>query len=313
MKRVLVRSLMVICYYLGIDSLFYYLNRNAKRVITFHNVMPEEKESFRETIREISRRFRFSVDVNDVTTATITFDDGYCNQYEIAAEVLREEGNIPAILFGNVKALSARSHREALPIDLIGFWIRHVPADVLQKETGYSDRFKANVCFMKAKFRADVEHFGRAVLEHLDSVYPLDGLFAQCDPEWLRLRYTGISESCLDDLRRRGWIIGWHMVNHFPLARIKDEHLLTVELTPSEAFKNLPTAYPFGLAEDFNETVKRVASKSSFACAFANFDLRDSDNWARRRFTQLEDKYRIHFELSGAKYFLKYRKLLSRY
>ena len=166
---------------------------------------------------------------------------------------------------------------------------------------------------MSSKFRADVEHFGRSVLEHLDSVYPLNKLFDQCDPEWLRLRYTGISESRLDDLRRRGWIIGWHTVNHLPLACIKDEEVLTAELTPSDVFKNLPTAYPFGLCEDFNETVKEVASKNSFLCAFANYDLRNSDNWSRRRFTQLEDRFRIHFELSGAKYFFKNRKLLSRY
>jgi len=313
MKKFIVRFMMLCCYYLKVDSLFYYLNRHAKRVITFHNVMPEDKEAFRRTIREISRRFRFSSDVNDVNTATITFDDGYCNQYEIAAEVLREEGNIPGILFGNAKALPAKVPGEALPIDQIGFWLRQVPVEVLQKETGYSDPREAWIYCVKTRFRSDVDHLGRSVLEHLNSVYPIYKLFEKCDPEWLRLRFTGISESQLDDLRSRGWIIGWHTLNHFPLSCIRDEGVLTAELTPTDVFKNLPTAYPFGLCEDFNETVKKVASKSSFACAFANYDLKDSDNWARRRFTQMDDKYRIHFELSGAKYFFKYRKLLSRY
>lgn len=41
MKHIIVKILAFLCYFLGIDSIFYYLNRKAKRIITFHNVMPE--------------------------------------------------------------------------------------------------------------------------------------------------------------------------------------------------------------------------------------------------------------------------------
>ena len=60
-------------YYLGIDALFYFLNRKCKRVLTFHNVFPDELcrrddgggmsesvSAFKRTIAEIGRRYRFS-------------------------------------------------------------------------------------------------------------------------------------------------------------------------------------------------------------------------------------------------------------
>ena len=42
MRKVAMRIVVVLGYWLGIDRLFYFLNRQAKRIIVFHNVLPDE-------------------------------------------------------------------------------------------------------------------------------------------------------------------------------------------------------------------------------------------------------------------------------
>ena len=32
----------VACYWTGVDAIFYWLNKKAKRIVTFHNVLPRE-------------------------------------------------------------------------------------------------------------------------------------------------------------------------------------------------------------------------------------------------------------------------------
>lgn len=101
MKQQFVKLIATLCYWLGIDALFYFLNRKAKRIITFHNVMPERllpqgkrigltdtEESFTMKIHEIGKHFQFTTDIRDNKGATITFDDGYRNQYDVAAPLM---------------------------------------------------------------------------------------------------------------------------------------------------------------------------------------------------------------------------------
>ena len=105
------RALVVrVCYWGGLTNLFYWLNKKAKRIITFHNVLPDKlmrglpkagcmdaASDFKRIIEEIGSRFEFSTDLMDTNSATITFDDGLASQYEISGEILRAQ-NIPAIM-----------------------------------------------------------------------------------------------------------------------------------------------------------------------------------------------------------------------
>ena len=99
------------CYWTGVDALFYRLNRKAKRIVTFHNVLPDRLwrdnlangvsnslKDFETIIARCAKRFRFSTDLLDAKTLTVTFDDGYHNQFAFAFKSLREKG-IPACVF----------------------------------------------------------------------------------------------------------------------------------------------------------------------------------------------------------------------
>ena len=82
--------------YLGFIKLFYWLNRNKKIILTYHNIIPNHlfddschlgvshtESVFKEQIKLIYQRF-------DRNQCLITFDDGYKNQLEVAAKILSD-------------------------------------------------------------------------------------------------------------------------------------------------------------------------------------------------------------------------------
>lgn len=311
MKHFATNFLMKACYYLGVDSFFYYLNRRAKRVVTFHNVMPEEREAFRSIVKELSKKFCISTDVDDASTLTITFDDGYSNQYEIAAEVLKEEGDIPAILFVSGKLIDLTEIFGALSVDLIVFWCTNVPKEILDKEFGSGNRRYVLLNIIFPRYRNDAKARGSSVVNELNGVYPFVRIFGRFDDEWLRLRFTGITKDQLEKLRQRGWTVGWHTQNHFPLGFLSDEDV-GMEMTAPTDFCSLPMSYPYGTQKDVGKIARHCAKEFRFKCAFSNVVCPGEDDYFRCRFAQLDNRYRVHFELSGVKYFLKHFKLLPR-
>lgn len=161
MKAKIIKIIAVICYYSGLVKLFYRLNRHSKRIVTFHNVIPanllpkgkkiglvDTEDEFENKIIELSRYFSFSNDLRDAKSITITFDDGYKNQFEIAGRILEHLGNINATVFVSGAVLNCNSEN-ALTVDLLMHWIELAPegeyyildflkADPLLKSDGYN-------------------------------------------------------------------------------------------------------------------------------------------------------------------------------
>ena len=137
MKAKILHTIAKMAYYCGLIEFFYWLNRNAKRILTFHNVLPDRlfrggvangvsgcESDFLAIVGECARRFPFSLDLADPKSLTLTFDDGYRNQYSVAFARLRELG-IPAYLFvaGDLLGRGA-----GLTIDKLTHWVDNVPA-----------------------------------------------------------------------------------------------------------------------------------------------------------------------------------------
>ena len=70
MKHKLIEIIAFLCYILRIDNLFYFLNKKSKRIVTFHNVIPQKllphgkriglvdtEMSFQMKMHEIKRHF----------------------------------------------------------------------------------------------------------------------------------------------------------------------------------------------------------------------------------------------------------------
>lgn len=267
----------VIGYWSGLDALFYWLNRKAKRTLTFHNVLPDDLmmvkgatvgitmslSDFKKMIGWIGERFKFSVDVDDPKTATITFDDGYKNEYEVAGKWLMAK-DIPAILFVSGQVIDA-APENCLEVDRRGL-----------DETG-------------------------VMLQDL--------------PQRARdLRYAGVTSADIKDMRKHGWVVGWHTYSHRSLLPMDAEDQRR-ELSAPKEFMHEPMSYPFGMWDSVGKETVKIAEELGYPCAFSNDDyytpqLRGS--YYRLRFAPRCDKYDVHFLLSGFKYFLQSFRLLPK-
>lgn len=328
MKRRIMEIVEHLAYWLGVDLFFYWLNRKANRVVAFHNVLPDEclmakdrggicfrASEFRAAIRELKKHFSFSVDQEDDSTLTLTFDDGYLNQYEMAAQILQEEGNIPAILFVSGSLIGSKGYENCLVIDKILQWQKLVPLETAEKLFGrsFGSRMELWSEALLPAFAADAEQKGRGLLASLEAVYAIDRSISERDPEFVRLRFDGVTSEQIADLRRRGWKVGYHTYSHYPVSRLPDEEARK-ELTPADPeMLKVPFAYPYGNEDFVSERDERIVESLGYPCAYS-CGAEMTGRYGRRfflcRMMPPIDKYRLHFELSGVRHFLKYKKLL---
>ena len=335
MKQRLQYWFAVFAYYCGLVSIFYWLNKKAKRVLTFHNVLPDalcleglangisvSESSFVLMVREIRKRFSITNDLFDAKSITITFDDGYLNQYEIAADVLRREGNLPAAIFVAGKNRNNPEPENALAVDLLLHWVNFaapgeytIPFDGTTKNFNLQDGNRRAVWIktVRPAFALDWKSRGKNVVAALDEQCSLSQILAGLPAEYVRLRLTGITEEQIKDLRQRGWRVGWHTRTHFPLKQLPAE-MKREELSSDEDMKSEWFSYPYGELSSVGEEDINMAAGMGFPCAFANV------NHLQGRHTRCflprmmipSDKYCLHYELSGLKHFLKYRNRLPR-
>lgn len=316
MKQLLKRLIFVAAYYLGVDAIFYWLNRRAKRIVVFHNVIPDELavglpedvvgmtfSQFKTVIDECAKRFRFSTDVFDAKTLTVTLDDGYRNQYSTAFRHLRSRA-IPAILF------FSPGTRDVLTIDKMVFWRALVPRDKVSG--GNIGRFWREEFW--PRFLSDGATRGKATLAWLEEICPLEPLMANLPQPFLKERLGSISDAELDEMRSVGWQIGWHTKTHTPLSALSEDGLRDELEAPSE-FRNVAMAYPYGTDSCVSAEAQRIVADMGFPCAlsYANASPQNTSLFFLPRLPAIgTDKYFIHAQLSGFAYFLSYCKLLPR-
>lgn len=317
MKRIVMRLLERIAYWFGIDNVFYWLNRNNKRVICFHNVIPDEfldgrdlggicfkASQFREAIREL-KRFHDSVE--------LTFDDGYLNQYEIAAKICEEEGLVGTI-FVSGSLIGSSGFENALVVDRILQWKLDVPMGVAEKFFGrtFANREELWSEALLPMFAADAENKGRAALAKLEACWSTQSSVETRSSEYRRLRFDGITKEQIDDLRKRGWKVGYHTRSHFPLSRLSNEAAKDELLPADEMMRETVFAYPYG-NNDFvsvrdEKIVEELGYPNAYSCAF-DPEPRHGRFFLPRMMPPI-DKYRFHFEVSGVRHFLREFELL---
>ena len=308
----------VACYWTGVDAIFYWLNKKAKRIVTFHNVLPKELwspggengvssdlDGFEKVVDLCAKRYRFSTDFLDPQTLTITFDDGYHNQYAYAFKSLRAKG-IPACLF----VAGETQGRGGLLIDRLLIWVAHAPVELIPG----GDRGLYWRKEIWPRFRDDHESHGEALMKELDATYPYAKIEASLSDAYRRERLGGISDAELDEMRAAGWTIGWHTKRHCPLVQFTGA-ALREELEPPPAFRGACLSYPYGNPVEVGDEAVRVAELLGYPCAVSNCNdaaLNRTSRFFLPRLAPGANKYDFHFEMSGAKFFLKFRRLLPK-
>lgn len=315
-KQFIVNLVAFLCYWLGVDLLFYYLNRNAKRIITFHDVLPDElfdrrgngvgcsASNFRYVVDEIAKRYRFSIDVFDAATVTITFDDGFINQYEVAAEILKEK-SIPAIIFVTGDLVDADIYH-SLPNALITHWCAYVPNEILYARVGKPNR---EACLKQLNDSIKAENSlesRRRHLQLLNSIWPISSMFNFLGNEYCRLRFSGIKRSQLDELRRSDWLVGWHTKSHLKLSRLNDVEVVRQLAAPTE-YKRVVFSYPYGNETAVDERIVSLVSKMDYPCAVSNVSSKSrlTGKYYMPRMSLSANRYRLNFKLCGLEDFFK--------
>ena len=337
MKQKVVKLIAVLCYWLGFDALFYFLNKKAKRIITFHNVIPasllpqgrsigltDTEESFHMKICILKSRFSISIDLWDSKTATITFDDGYVNQSEIAGRILKEEDNLPAIIFAAGRMIGNTTPSDALIVDLLLHWVQLAPNGAYSLTCGCAvashfemiseNRQKIWQKVIWPSFCKDSVTKGRTLLNHFYAQYSVKSMLASCSPDYLRLRMTGISETDISELQNKGWKIGWHTQEHYPLSKLSsDEKQKEIANSPTN-MKAVVFSYPYGELDSVDAECLEIAQAANYPFAVSNVGVHNElmSKYFIPRMTLDGNFYQCHMELSGLKYFMKTRKLLPR-
>ena len=318
------QSLAFLCYWLGVDLLFYFLNRKVKKIITFHNVLPVEMcrsiphvgvstdlATFEKTIDEIAMRFSFSTDICDANTITLTFDDGTFNEYEIAGESLKKR-NVPAVLFVAGDMIGANEFTVPV-VERLCVWVQFVPFEIARENFDVASREDLWVKVVQPAYRKDWETRGERCFEKFDGIYPYKKILAELPTEWKCLRMRGVTLSHLQELRLRGWLIGWHTKSHFPLGCLPLSER-RVELDAPKEMKNVVLGYPYGDPDAVGTETPYLAAEMGYPCAVSNCSNRTPMHgpYFMMRMEVSSNRYDIHFQLSGAKYFFQNLSLLPK-
>lgn len=162
-------------------------------------------------------------------------------------------------------------------------------------------------------FVKDNKTKGYGLLNALNSIVSISSLLDKCNKKYLHLRLTGFSSQEIEAIRNKGWLVGWHTYEHFPLSALdKDEKLKEIDTLAPAATKAVPLSYSYGEMLSVDNECQEIARNAGYSCAVSNLPDTNtmSSNYFLPRITLSDNKYMLHFELSGVKYFIKNRSLM---
>ena len=299
----------------------------------YHNIIPDEyfddsinleysisESRFRKHINFIEKKFRTGTDLLNSDQITITFDDGYLNQYSIGSQIL-DEKNIKGYFFC---AEDLISNDRTLLIDKIQFWFDFVPygtykVDKLNLTFQINSEEDRKSSWSKVhKLIVDNDVSMKEIDICLDKVYAFDSI--KIEQEFFDLRFKSIKENDIRKMKDKGHKIGVHSSKHLILSNMKvDELEKDIKCCIDKLGKIYNTdvyCYPFGAFEDVSDTAIDVVKKHNFKYALASLNQPEGYKryslhyMPRIDISRIDSEDHLDFILSGAKYLIQHRKLL---
>ena len=315
-RRRIEKILAVVSYFSGFDAVCRFLTRGRKRVIMYHNVLPESlmrkdvansfttsEAEFRRDIRYFKGKYGISNDMNDAERVAISFDDGFKSQGEIAGRIMESEGDLPAMIFCAGGVLDSTSSANTLAVERVLHWVSNAPDEAIAM-IGVDTREEAWPKVLWPRFRGDWREKGEGVCRWLDGIYPFAKVIASLPAEYVRLRLTGLTREELDALRRKGWLVCWHTQSHFPLKMLPEEEQKR-EMAPPDEMRELPFAYPYGDAGCVGGETIRLAQDLGFKVAFASCPQKQDNPYFISRYATSEGRIMFHYHFSGARFAIR--------
>lgn len=312
--------------YLGVIQLFYWINRQKKLVLTYHNIIPDElfdysphlgvshRESiFEKQIQLLRRRFVFVHEEKNMRRCLITFDDGYKNQLEIAARILTRY-DLKGVFFISFQSVITGY---ALTIDKIMMWISYVPASeykVLNNLIEVNDTNRNIVASMIYKQLIENYKLWNVIEEELNNAFSFENL--SIDTELARLRFTPLELNDLEILAEDGHLVGAHSWSHRPLGSLplemQEEDFLACKSYSSKYCNSSIFSYPFGGIREVSPLTTQLCEKFGFSTAYMNIstspawvDVNTNYTLPRISLPNEKNKYLLDAKLSGLESFCK--------
>lgn len=315
----------------GFTRLSYFLNKKRKRTIAYHNIVPDRywddsfhldystrESSFKSQLDIMKKRLGVSLDTEDTSKVTITFDDGYLNQYSIASKIM-DDKDIQGYFFCAANILN---NKRVLVMDSLQYWFSYVPYgkyNIDDINLNIKDRESRKIEYIKIQSVLDLE-LSEKIEKLLDSTYPFSKI--DIDEEFYNIRFGIIGEENINKMKKRGHKIGAHSTNHIRLSNLSiknlDQDISTCANMIDREYNTNIFCYPFGGNEDINNNVIEITKNKGFEKAFAYCNIPLSEGYnnffmPRMILPDSCDEDLIEFTLSGAKYMIKYRRLLPKY
>ena len=313
MRSLFIKVICNFSYYIGIIRLFYLLNRK-QRVITYHNIIPDNlfdntlhlyfshsESVFKKHLQIINNRFRVTTEPELKKTVLLTFDDGYANNFCIAAKILNTYNN-PAIFFVPSSIIDSK---EPLWIDSLMLWFSYVPVgqytvfDLKLNITNNASRLKS----YETVYIAIIQDYNlkNKIYNILEEQYSFQKI--NIDKEFYKLRFTGLSFQQIDQMKMAGHSIASHGVKHDILSKLDMAELRnSLEITfNSPIYNNTYISYPFGGEEEISQLVIETFRAIGYTHAFTNIKTNNENLFLLSRFSlpNSSDKVLIEAELSG--------------
>lgn len=315
----------------GLTKFCYFLNRNKKRIIGYHNIIPDRyfdesihlecshRESvFKNQLKIINSRFKVNLEIKEEGTATLTFDDGYFNQYSIASKIMDGMNN-QGYFFCAVNLID---DKKILEIDKLMYWMSYVPfgeynLDEINYKLVIKEQWQRNeqwsILYEMINKSFTFEDLSRI----LDKAYAFKNI--KIDDEFYNLRFKGITREDLNEMKKKNHKIGAHSVTHSIFSRMKtedlEEEIKCCSRLLGDVYNTKLFAYPYGGKSDIPTEAEKMLSRNGFssALAYGNSDVEGgySEYYIPRIILpDTDDADVIDFILSGAINMISYKKLL---
>lgn len=335
-KNNLLKKIAKISKVTGFTRLCYLLNRNRKKIIAYHSIIPDKyfdnslhldhsmkESSFKAQLELMKEKFKISTELYKAKELTITFDDGYYNQYEIAARIMDKHG-IKGYFFC-VQAMLKNG--EPILMDKLQYWISYA-----KEGTYYLEDLKIQLFLQDMESRRkEWEKISNLLLkgvpqekveEAFNKAYSFDEI--KINKKLYSLRFKPLTRSSIKIMELAGHKIGAHSAYHRRLSFMNEEELKKdISLCKSAfgSFYNTSVfAYPYGSYEDISQRIIELLKEENFteALSYSSSPLKGAFNYnkffiPRIYLPDTADSASIEFILSGAKHLITYRKLLPKW
>lgn len=311
----------ILAYFSGVIWLFYRLNRNRQRILVFHHIIPDHlinysfeqqivcssKSHFERLIDIVNKRLEVTTQLGKANSAIITFDDGY-RAALTADTILSKYGN-------NAYFFIPLSNIDSGPLwnDKIMGWIAYVSSGeyIIAGQSYYlnsqSSRQKAYKAIIDSIHTNDYNY--SSIIKQLELICPFDNL--NISEEYKNLRFRGLTQDEIMQIKRKGHKIGGHSINHDVLSLLQEEKLKHDFQQCSAQINKLYNcglyAYPYGHKRDVSIECVKECGASGFSAAVMNeyVPYETPYTLSRMKISHYTSIYEIDAELSGFKQWLR--------